>query len=315
MLREIGEHKGRSELYATNTLRIVETLRNMSAEQSAAASSRMEGIRSPIEEINYRQLLMRIQEEAVKIPMQPETLREFHRQLFAETERVGGQYKSIDNQVVATRPDGTKFVSFRPVSAKETPAQMQFLCERYEKMAATVDPILRIGAFLLDFLCIRPFAEGNGRVAQLASLWLLNREGYDVSRFVSLERMMDEKKAEYYYAIYRSSQDWHEKVHDIGPWWNYWVEVLATAYAELTRRVQTLSKRRGVKTVILLESMKQMKAGFTARQIQQAVPGCGIELIRKTLKAEKAFGRIKCLGRGPNAMWVNVERRKRKSVL
>lgn len=315
LLREIGEHKGRSELYASSTLRILETLRNMTVEQSAAASSRMEGIKSSREEVNYRQLLLHIQEEGHHIELSADSLLQFHRQLYAGTDRDGGAFKAVDNQVVATRPDGTRFVSFRPVSAAETPTQVEFLCKRYQETQKTVDPILRIGAFLLDLLCIRPFLEGNARIAQLAGIWLLNKEGYNISRFVSLERMMDERKAEYYYAIHRSSQDWHEGRHDLGPWWNYWGEILWAAYNELTRRVQALSKRRGVKTVILLQTIQAMNEGFTARQMQQAVPGCGIELIRKTLKAEKAAGRVKCLGRGPNAMWIKVERRKRKSVL
>lgn len=302
-LREIGEHKGRAELYSVHTLHIIQSLRLMTAEHSAAASSRMESIHAPAEQTNYQRLMLQLQESAVSLPVDVDTILKIHRELFCDTGRQGGQFKTDNNQVVATRPDGSRFVCFYPVTAEDAPHAIDALCEGYLKQEATLEPLLLIGTFIFDFLCIRPFSEANGRMAQLIALWLMNRHGYNVSRFVSVERIMEAKKSEFFFAQYRSSVGWHQAKHDIQPWWNYWLDVLLTAYREFTTRARALSKRRGVKTEMVLELIDSMREGFTIRQIQQKVPGCGIELIRKIFKAEKAAGRIKCLGRGPNALW------------
>jgi Fic family protein len=302
-LREIGEHKGRAELYSVHTLHIIQSLRLMTAEHSAAASSRMESIHAPVEQSNYQRLILELQESATKLPVAADTILMIHRELFRESGRDGGRFKEIDNQVVATRPDGSRFVCFHPVPAGDTPRAIDKLCQSYLEQEKSVEPLLLIGAFILDFLCIRPFTEANGRMAQLVALWLMHRRGYDVSRFVSVERIMEAKKNEFFLAQYRSSVGWHQAEHDISPWWNYWLDVLLVSYREFTNRARALSKRRGVKTEMVLELIDSMQDGFTIRQIQQKVPGCGIELIRKIFKAEKAAGRIKCLGRGPNALW------------
>ena len=118
-----------------------------------------------------------------------------------------------------------------------------------------------------------------------------------------------EKKSDYYYALFNSSRDWHQSSHDINYWWSYWLSVLLASYREVTQRARTLAKRRGVKTDLVLDVMKSMAAGFTLRQVQQQVPGCGIELIRKICKAEKAAGRMRCLGRGPNSIWKVKQKR------
>ena len=302
-LREIGEHKGRAELYSVHTLHIIQSLRLMTAEHSAAASSRMESIHAPVEQSNYQRLILELQESATGLPVSADTILMIHRELFRDSGRDGGRFKDVDNQVVATRPDGSRFVCFRPVPAGDTPRAIDQLCRSYLEQEKTVEPLLLIGAFILDFLCIRPFSEANGRMAQLVALWLMHRRGYDVSRFVSVERIMEAKKNEFFFAQYRSSVGWHQAEHDISTWWKYWLDVLLVSYREFTNRARALSKRRGVKTEMVLELIDTMRDGFTIRQIQQKVPGCGIELIRKIFKAEKAAGRIKCLGRGPNALW------------
>jgi len=302
-LREIGEHKGRAELYSVHTLHIIQSLRLMTAEHSAAASSRMESIHAPVEQTNYQRLILELQESADKLPVNSQTILQIHAELFKNSGREGGQYKAEDNQVVATRPDGSRFVCFHPVAAQDTPRAVENLCNGYLAQETAVEPVLLIGAFILDFLCIRPFTEANGRMAQLIALWLMNRRGYTVSRFVSVERIMEAKKGEFFFAQYQASAGWHQSEHDIGRWWNYWLDVLVSSYREFTARARALSKRRGVKTEMVLALIDSMQDGFTIRQIQQKVPGCGIELIRKIFKSEKSAGRIKCLGRGPNALW------------
>ena len=225
-LRELGEHKGRAELYSVHTLHIIESLRQMTAEHSAAASSRMEIIQNPVEQANYQRLILELQESAARLPVNPKTILTIHAELFRGSERKGGRFKLEDNQVVATRPDGTKFVCFHPVSAPDTAQALEELCQGYLALEPDTEPVLLIGAFVLDFLCIRPFTEANGRMAQLVALWLMNRQGYNVSRFVSVERIMEARKNEFFLAQYRASVGWHDSEHDISPWWRYWLDVL-----------------------------------------------------------------------------------------
>lgn len=279
-LREIGEHKGRAELYSVHTLSIIEALRFLTAEHSAVAIGRIDGIGNPAEQENYRALLLEIQEKSLQLPINADTLKTMHMKLFKNTDLPAGHYRSGDAQ-------------------RDT----EILCASYREHESSMDPILLTGTFVFDFLRLQPFVEGNGRIAQIAAGWLLQRRGYNVSRFVSLERILEETKDEYNQAIDESSVNWRQSRHDIRPWWSYWLRVLVNAYRTFTSRALVLAKRRGVKTDLVLTAIESMPEGFTLRQIQQRVPGCGIELIRKICKAEKAAGRLRCLGRGPNSVW------------
>ena len=283
LLREIGEHKGRAELYGVQTLTVIESLREITAEHSAAAASRLDGIKNSFEQANYKKILLNIQEFAGKLPLSPDTIKNIHADLFAGTE--------------AYEPRAGKC---RSAAVDE---QLSDLCRSYSKQEQKADPVLLTGAFILDLLCLSPFAAGNGRVAQLTVAWLLQRQGYGVSRFVSLERMVEATQRQYTLALGRSAAGWQDSCHDLRPWWRYWLKLLVRAYRDLTGRAQALARRKGVKTELVLDSMKSMPDGFSLRQVQRQVPGCGIELIRKICKEEKAAGRIQCLGRGPNALW------------
>ncbi len=119
-LREIGEHKGRAELYSVHTLHIIESLRQMTAEHSAAASSRMENIHAPVEQSNYQRLILELQESAAKLTVNPSAILKIHAELFRNSGREGGRFKATDDREATTRLDGTDFVGFQPVSATET---------------------------------------------------------------------------------------------------------------------------------------------------------------------------------------------------
>ncbi|MBI2752744.1 MAG: Fic family protein [Betaproteobacteria bacterium] len=122
--------------------------------------------------------------------------------------------------MLEVRPDGSQVVRFRPVSALATPKFMKRLMELHtrELAAAKVEPLISAAAFVLDFECIHPFADGNGRVGRLLALLLLYQCGYGVGRYISLERIVEQSKETYYQALYRSSQGWHESKHDLCPW-------------------------------------------------------------------------------------------------
>ena len=110
---------------------------------------------------------------------------------------------------------------------------------------AEADPLLLIATFVFDFECIHPFRDGNGRIGRLLTLLLLYKAGYEVGRYISLERIVEESKETYYDALYKSSQGWHEAKHDLRPWWDYFLGTLIAAYKEFEQRVGTITSARG----------------------------------------------------------------------
>jgi hypothetical protein len=177
--------------------------------------------------------------------------------------------------------------------------------EAREKLAQ-LEPLLLIPTYVLDFLCIHPFLDGNGRMARLLTLLLLYKAGYEVGRYISLEQMVEHTKESYYDTLYASSQGWHETKHAILPWWEYFLGVmLFGAYQDFERRVGLITTGRGTKTAMVLDAIAHFIGDFTIRDLQEGCPHVGIDLIRRILREQKNAGNLVCLGRGPNAKWRN----------
>jgi len=185
----------------------------------------------------------------------------------------------------------------------KTSSEIGELCRDYLNMETSIESLLLIGTFISEFLRIQPFASGNLRTALLTAAWLLNRREYSVGCYVSVERILEKFNQEFQSALEQASMDSDRSSFDIKPWWTCWMESLWIAYQALNDRSRALSGRRGVKTDMILSMIGFLQDDFSIRQLQQLLPECGIELIRKILKEQKATGKIKCMGRGPNARW------------
>ena len=291
-LREIGEHKGRAELCGMHAMKAMDSLRRITAEHSAAAACRLERSETSIEQANYEQLVFTTQDLFHKLSVEAVTILNFHTGLF--------------------RGSGITSIGFQSTAAAEAVAE---LCKNYRAMESSTEPVLLIGAFLLELLRIQPFVAGNQRVAILTSLWLLNRRGFTVNRFVSVERILEIKQKEFQSALQRIDTEKPDcSGLDISLWWRCWLEILLQAYRELSARVEALGGRRGVKTELVLAWIDAESGDFSIRQIQQQIPECGIELIRKIIKEQKNAGRIICLGRGPHSLWRKKKTRCARNV-
>jgi len=230
-----------------------------------------------------------------------------HRLLFSLTEgRDGGAFKSEDNLVVDHQPDGTSTVRFAPVSAQETPFYMEQLVVRSRDAIERGEhhPLIVTAAFALDILCIHPFRDGNGRVARLATTYLLQRAGYGVGRYVSLERFIYDTRDDYYASLGASTAGWFDDAHhDVWPWTRYLLERLDDAYARLQERVAAGSsgatKQDRVRDHILLNA----PGTFTIAEVRRAVPGVSDNTIRLVLTGLKREGRIASDGTGRAATW------------
>ena len=172
-------------------------------------------------------------------------------------------------------------------------------------------PILLIGALVLDLLAIHPVADGNGRLARLVTTHALLQQGYEVSRYVSVEQRMYETKDAYYDALYASQRGWHDGAHDVWPWIDYLVGVLADAYDDFEARVvaqrnlATGSKQDQVRRYVLEHAPKR----FRVRDIRAALPGVSDQTIRLVLVALRREGMIDVDPHDPSgrqAAWLRI---------
>ena len=324
-IRLIGEYKGKQELFKEQAPQILETLRQTAIIQSTESSNRIEGIivsperikqlveekttprdRSEQEIAGYRQLLSTIHINYKSIPFTPNIILQLHRDLYQFTTLPGGKWKTIDNEITITYPDGTKFVRFRPTPAYATPELMVQLHEQFNQLlnSGKIEPLLLIATYVFDFLCIHPFLDGNGRIARLITLLLLYQSGYQVGRFISLELIIEKNKESYYDTLYQSSQGWHESAHNLTPWWEYFLGImLLSSYREFEQRVGYIASVKGTKTAIILDAISNLPREFSIAQLKEKCPNVGIDLIRRVLRQEKDGGHLQCLGRGANALW------------
>ena len=290
-LREIGEFKGCAQMYGVHISDAMESLRQVTAEHSATAAGRMERSDTSIEQANYRRLILELQDAALSLPIEVSSILTVHEGLFRESGREAGAFRSADTGLALAK-----------------------LCENYQQQEKSTDIILLIGAFVAGFLSIRPFAAGNLRLALLIAGWFLNRSGYSINRYVSLERVAETKKDIVRPVIGHMMGKTDLAEDDLAKWWECWLELLLLAYRNLSSRAAALSGRRGIKTELVLAWIDAAPDDFSIREIQQQVPECGLELIRKIIKEQKNAGMIQCLGRGPNARWRKRKRRKHGMV-
>ena len=326
-IRRIAEYKGKQDLYKEQSPQILETLRQAAIIQSTESSNRLEGITAPLERIRdlvaqkttprnrseqeiagYRDVLNTIHANHADIPFTAGVVLQFHRDLYQFNPGQGGNWKPTDNEITEIQSNGTKVVRFYPVPAHMTPDAMETLHKQFAELwqSGKIEPLLLIPTYILDFLCIHPFLDGNGRMARLLTLLLLYKAGYEVGRYISLEQMVEQTKESYYDTLYASSQRWHEAEHAILPWWEYFMGVmLFGSYQEFERRVGLVTASRGSKTAMILDAIEHFMSDFTIRDLQERCPQVGIDLIRRILREQRNAGKLECLGRGPNARWRN----------
>jgi Fic family protein len=323
LLNDIAEAKGKQELYIRQSPQVLKALREMALVQSAESSNRIEGVtvdaarlrplvlgntkprdRSEQEVQGYRLALNELHTRHEKLPITADILRHLHA-LCQSASGDAGQFKRIDNEVIELVPGATPVVRFRCVKARETPAAVGELCLLYRHALDqdNIPPLIASAGLVLDFLCIHPFRDGNGRVSRLLTLLALYQHGYEVGRYISLERLVEQSKEDYYEVLNRSSQRWHEGRHELTPWLNFFLAIVRRGYAEFEQRAGQVKAPRGAKAEIVLSAIRQQLGEFRLADIERACPGVGREWIRSLLSDLKAQGQAVCRGKGPAARW------------
>ena len=295
--------------------------------QSVESSNRIEGItvdhsrleailakktspkdRSEKEVAGYRNVLAEIHTNAKRLTLTPELILRFHKQMYGLTEEKGGHWKEKDNAILEVRPDGKQVVRFKPVSAVAAPDFMKKLCRLYHQTMdeRKVEPLLVVASFVFDFECVHPFRDGNGRVGRLLTLLLLYQAGYDVGRYISLERIIEDTKETYYEVLLKSSQQWHEAKHDLRPWWNYLLGTLTAAYKEFEERVGTITTVRGAKREMVQQTIKRLPTRFCFSELHRVCPGISYPTLKRALIDLKKNKKVRCLGKGRDAEWERI---------
>jgi len=219
-----------------------------------------------------------------------------------------GQYKDKPVDIFETFPDGRQIVRFRSVSPEETPSMTRALFETVDDELKNnrIPPLLLAAALNLDFLCIHPFRDGNGRVSRLLLLQSCYLLGFEVGRYISLERIVEQNKERYYETLRQSSIGWHDGKHDPWPYIGYLLFILKQAYKEFELRVGELQAPHGEKTGRIEEAIEHFTGSFAVADLHQACPGVSIDLVRATLKRMQKENRVKCLGKGRGAKWIGT---------
>jgi Fic family protein len=218
-----------------------------------------------------------------------------------------GKWKRRNNEIIEMLPGGKKIVRFIPTPAKETPGMIGTMCVNYRKACEeNRAPVLLItAAFILDFLCIHPFRDGNGRVSRLLTALLLQEHGFMVSRYISLEHAIEENRERYYSSLYQSSQGWHEGSNNQIPWWNFFLGILSGAYREFAQRVES-SSGLPAKGEIVRQVIESQVGYYTLADLRAQLPAVSVQLIKKTLSELKKAGKVRLEGHGRGARWENV---------
>ena len=320
LVSAIHEYKGRQSLYLNARADVLNALMEVAKIQSTTSSNRIEGIsttdarmrelmmqktiprnRNEQEIAGYRDVLATIHENHDFISVTPDVLLQLHRDLYSkQPQGTGGHWKLSDNVIEEIDASGKTFVRFRPASAVETPMAMDKLCENYRRAieVGTFDSLLLIPMFVFDFLCIHPFHDGNGRMSRLLTLLLLYRSGFAVGKYISLEMLIENSKAEYYEALRTSSDRWHENANDAKPFVAYMLGIVLKAYRELESRVEGVINARMGKAERIRAVFASTLGKVTKKDILLKCPDISMSMVELTLKAMLDDGSIRKIGNG-----------------
>ena len=321
-LTKIYEFKGKEKLYQVQAPEILAALQNSAIIESTESSNRIEGVvaspervrqivgkgaaptnRSEAEIAGYRDVLGQIHASHQFIPITPNIILQLHRDMFKYTAARAGVWKSVENTIEATTAEGNKEVVFLPVPAFATPTSMGELCDDFARATATgsPDPLLATASFVLDFLCIHPFLDGNGRLARLLTTLLLYKAGFTIARYVGIERLVENTKSSYYESLRASSEGWHQGQHSLVPWWEYFLGITLAAYEQLDQKLgggEIPSKAERVRLAVQV-----MPTVFSKAELARVCPEISDRTVKRVLDELRAEGKIEVAKRGRNAMW------------
>jgi hypothetical protein len=323
LLNDLAEYRGKQEMFARQSPERLKRLLEHAVIESAISSNRIEGVeidgnrvgtvifgRSQLQDRNeqevrgYRAALSWIHQKPERIDLSSATVLKLHQMTRPEIWD-SGKFKEEDGEIIEKHPDGRITVRFRPLAADQTPEAVECLCELFSRSLRDrkTPPLVLWAAFNLDFLCIHPFRDGNGRVSRLLLLLGLYHLGFYGGRYVGLERIIEQSKERYYETLFQSSGGWHTGAHDPWPYINYLLFSLKELYRQFEAGYEQSSLPLGEKTQSVRSSIAEFPADFHINDLRKACPEVSVDMIRKVLKDMRRDGIVECRGRGRYARW------------
>lgn len=323
LLNDLAEYRGKQEMYTRQSPERLKKLREHALIESAVASNRIEGVeidqrrvctvvfgKSHLQDRNeqevrgYQAALSWIHGSHERIRLSSETIRKLHGMCRPEIWD-SGTFKKDDGEIIEKHPDGRVTIRFKPLAAAETPVAMKQACDLFADGVRNreIPPLVLWAAFNLDFLCIHPFRDGNGRVSRLLLLQGLYHLGFTGARYVSFERIIEQSKERYYETLQQSSQGWHEGRHTAWPYVNYLLYSLLELYRQFEQRYERTNMPRGEKTEAVQHAVDTLGREFHISELCKACPEVSVDMVRKILKDMSAERLVECHGRGKHARW------------
>lgn len=325
-LAQIHEYKAQQNLFVQDKADTLSELLEIAKIQSTEASNKIEGIittedrlkklirektmpknRSEKEIAGYRDVLATVHENYAYIPPRPGFVLQLHRDLYKYTSKaIGGSYKAADNLIAEERADGSQTVRFIPVPAWETAEAMNSLCDAFNKAidSLEMDPVILIPMFVLDFLCIHPFNDGNGRMSRLLTLLLLYRADFNIGKYISIEKLIADTKESYYEALQESSYGWHEGTNDYAPFVSYMLGIIVAAYRDFEARTEIIANKEYSKPDRVRETIKNKLGKITKREIMERCPDVSQVTVQRALNDLLKSGEIIKIGGGRYTSYV-----------
>lgn len=304
LLTSIHEYKGEQNLFIESNSDKLFKLLEIAKIQSTEASNKIEGIittddrlkklvmdktmpksRSEKEIAGYRDVLNTIHESYEYIPINANYILQLHGDLYKYNGMsFGGKFKSSDNIIAEVDSSGNQKTRFQPIEAWATPEAMLNMCNAYnDALNNGIDSLILMPMFILDFLCIHPFNDGNGRMSRLLTLLLLYKSGYIVGKYISIEKLIEKSKETYYEQLQASSYEWHDNKNDYEPFVEYYLGVVIAAYKEFSGRVQTLIESGMSKPERIREVIRKHIGKITKSQIMEKCPDISDTTVQRTL--------------------------------
>lgn len=327
LIADIHEYKGRQDYLLNAKTEVLDALVEVSREKSVVASNRIEGVSTPDYRLRdlfdedaeprdedeqaicaYRGCFTSVLANYGLMQPTPESILALHKQLFSYLPS-GGTWKSEDSAITEMDGEGRESALFRTVTAADTPLAMNLLCDAYSKALelGRLNPLLLSIVFMFDFLCIHPFQDGNGRMSRLLALLLTCRSGYMVGKYVSVDKIVEETRADYYEALRASSRGWHENANDLKPYVEYILGVILKAYQEFAARLDGLVYEHTSKSDRIRNVIAAAEGAISKREILEKCPDISVVTISVALKRLCDEGYICKTGNGRSAAYVRVE--------
>lgn len=317
-LNTIYELRGKTDNYETSYRDTLDRLVQVAKIQSTSSSNRIEGIyttdsrlneimankttprnRSEEEISGYRDVLKLIHEQYDYIPITVNTILELHKRLFAYTASDwGGHFKDSDNQIVTKFADGREEVRFNPPKAFVTPELVRQLCDAYNQAMKEekYSPLILAAAFVFDFVTIHPFRDGNGRMSRILMLLIMYKAGFDVGKYISVEKSIEDTKESYYAALKASSAGWMDNQNSYEPFVNYFLGIVLKDYRQFNERLNVVNHKDLPVSEIIIKTLREALQPLSMTELTNLIPQYSKITIRRELSKLREENRVEKVG-------------------